>query len=186
MPNRRDPGSLSRNRPRIVRQQLISFEKKTLLHMVRRALSSCAPNSIDTSGGRGRGEALLLDQCRAFDLFASVDAHLCRGGPRRLFKLRQMGTFGVHMKGILPWLGSSCRYNSLNSFCPALAALVSPEQNIIFLSAHFFFTSLIPFARQPGQSVVLGRLSLCLRRRLHTELDLQSLFGLLRTAVLIG
>jgi hypothetical protein len=27
--------------------------------------------------GRGRGWALILDQCRAFDLFASVDAHLC-------------------------------------------------------------------------------------------------------------
>ncbi len=29
------------------------------------------------SGGRGRGGALILDRCRAFDLFASVDAHLC-------------------------------------------------------------------------------------------------------------
>jgi hypothetical protein len=46
VPNRRDHGSLSRNRPRIVCQQFTSFEKKTLLHMVRRALSSCAPNSI--------------------------------------------------------------------------------------------------------------------------------------------
>jgi hypothetical protein len=32
---------------------------------------------IRTSGGRGRGGALILDRCRAFDLFASVDAHLC-------------------------------------------------------------------------------------------------------------
>jgi hypothetical protein len=31
---------------------------------------------ILTSGGRGRGGALILDRCRAFDLFASVDAHL--------------------------------------------------------------------------------------------------------------
>ncbi len=31
---------------------------------------------IHTSGGRGRGGALILDQYRAFDLFASVDAHL--------------------------------------------------------------------------------------------------------------
>jgi hypothetical protein len=28
------------------------------------------------SGGRGRRGALILDRCRAFDLFASVDAHL--------------------------------------------------------------------------------------------------------------
>jgi hypothetical protein len=27
-------------------------------------------------GGRGRGGALILDRCRAFDLFAGVDAHL--------------------------------------------------------------------------------------------------------------
>ncbi len=32
---------------------------------------------IHASGGRGRGGALILDRCRAFDLFASVDAHLC-------------------------------------------------------------------------------------------------------------
>jgi hypothetical protein len=33
---------------------------------------------IHTSGGRGRGGgALILYRCRAFDLFASVDAHLC-------------------------------------------------------------------------------------------------------------
>jgi hypothetical protein len=48
LPNRRDHGSLSRNRPRIFHQQFI-FEKKTLLHTVRRALSLCAPNSIRKS-----------------------------------------------------------------------------------------------------------------------------------------
>ncbi len=32
---------------------------------------------IHTFGGRGRVEALILDRCRAFNLFASVDAHLC-------------------------------------------------------------------------------------------------------------
>jgi hypothetical protein len=31
---------------------------------------------IHKSGGKGRGGALILDLCRAFDLFASVDAHL--------------------------------------------------------------------------------------------------------------
>jgi hypothetical protein len=49
-------------------------------------------------------------------------------------------------------------------FCPVLAALLSPAQNIIFLAAHFF-TLLVPIARQPGQvgqEVVPGRLSLCL------------------------
>ncbi len=28
-------------------------------------------------GGGGVGGALILDRCRAYDLFASVDAHLC-------------------------------------------------------------------------------------------------------------
>ncbi len=34
------------------------------------------------SRGRGRGGALILDRCRAFDLFASVDAHLCVFPPK--------------------------------------------------------------------------------------------------------
>ncbi len=32
---------------------------------------------LEGGGGVGGG-ALILDRCRAFDLFASVDAHLCR------------------------------------------------------------------------------------------------------------
>jgi hypothetical protein len=44
-------------------------------------------------------------------------------------------------------------------FCSALAALVSPVHNIIFLTVHFF-TLLVPIAQQPGQAGVLGRLSL--------------------------
>ncbi len=50
-------------------------------------------------------------------------------------------------------------------FCSALAALVGPEQNIIFLTAHFF-TLLVPIAQQSGQAVALGRLSLCFYVRL--------------------
>jgi hypothetical protein len=46
-------------------------------------------------------------------------------------------------------------------FCPALAALVSPVQNIIFNTIHFF-TLLVPIAQQPGQAGMLGRLSLYL------------------------
>jgi hypothetical protein len=57
---------------------------------------------------------------------------------------------------LVGWLDSACRYNR---FCHALAALVSPVQNI-FLAAHFF-TLLVPTAQQPGQAGVLGRLSLC-------------------------
>ncbi len=35
---------------------------------------------VHISEGRGRGGALILGRCRAFDLFASVDAHLCPPG----------------------------------------------------------------------------------------------------------
>jgi hypothetical protein len=55
-------------------------------------------------------------------------------------------------------LRSSCRYLVFRS---ALAALVNPVKNIIFLTAHFF-TLLVPIVQQPGQAVVLGLLSLCL------------------------
>jgi hypothetical protein len=52
---------------------------------------------IHTSGGRGLGGggALILDRCRAFDLFASVDAHLCPqdiGGSRDRSRGREAGT----------------------------------------------------------------------------------------------
>jgi hypothetical protein len=47
-------------------------------------------------------------------------------------------------------------------FFHALAALVSPVENIIFLDAHFF-TLLVSIAHQTGQAGVLGHLSLCLR-----------------------
>ncbi len=44
-------------------------------------------------------------------------------------------------------------------FCPALAALVSPVQNIIFLTSHYF-TSFVPIAQQVWQAVITRRLSL--------------------------
>jgi hypothetical protein len=44
-------------------------------------------------------------------------------------------------------------------FCPALAALVSPVQTIIFFTAHFYIL-LVSIARAHGQAVVLDGLSL--------------------------
>jgi hypothetical protein len=61
-----------------------------------------------------------------------------------------MGTLGVHIKGVLPWLVRWALRGGTRDFCPALAALVSPVQNITFLIAHFF-TFLVPIAQQPGQ-----------------------------------
>ncbi len=70
-----------------------------------------------------------------------------------------METLGVHRKGVLPRLVHWARRADTIYFCPALADLVSPVQNIIFLTA-YFFTLLAPLTQQPGQAVVLGRLSL--------------------------
>jgi hypothetical protein len=80
-------------------------------------------------------------------------------------KLRQMGTLGVHvhMNGVLPWLVQwTCRAGTID-FCPALAALVSHVQNIIFLTAHTLFHFISPHRPATSmQAVVLGRLSMCL------------------------
>jgi hypothetical protein len=47
-------------------------------------------------------------------------------------KLRQMGTQGVHMKGVLSWLVRWAPRAGTRDFCPALFALVGPVQNIFF------------------------------------------------------
>jgi hypothetical protein len=66
------------------------------------------------------------------------------------------------MKGVPPCLVRWACCAGTVDFCPVLAALVSPVQNIMFLTAHFF-TLLVPSPMQnPVQTVVLGRLSLCL------------------------
>ncbi len=69
-----------------------------------------------------------------------------RGGPCSLLKLRQMGTHGVHMKGVLPWLVHwACRAGTRN-FCPTLAALeVDKVQNILF--PRRIPTSFVPIGR---------------------------------------
>jgi hypothetical protein len=49
-------------------------------------------------------------------------------------------------------------------FCSALAAIVSKEQNIFFLTKQYF-NSFVPSAQQPGQAFVLGSLSLSVSLR---------------------
>jgi hypothetical protein len=63
------------------------------------------------------------------------------------------------MKGALPWLVRLACRDGTRDFYPALTALVSPVQNIFFLTAHFV-TLWVPIAQQPGQAVVQGRLPL--------------------------
>ncbi len=54
-----------------------------------------------------------------------------------------MGTQRVQMKGVLPWLVRWARRAGTRDFYPALAALVSPAQNIIFLTV-YYFNSCVP------------------------------------------
>jgi hypothetical protein len=70
-----------------------------------------------------------------------------------------MGTYGVQIKGVLPWLVRWARRAGTRDFYIALAALVSPVQNMFFLTVHQFNVC-VPIAQQPGQAVVRGRLSL--------------------------
>ncbi len=63
------------------------------------------------------------------------------------------------MKGVLPCLGRwAHRAASIRYYCPALAALFGPVQNI-FLSPQTFSLD-VPIAKQAGQAVVPRRLSL--------------------------
>jgi hypothetical protein len=60
---------------------------------------------------------------------------------------------------VLPWLVRLARCAGTRDFYPALAALVSPVQNIFFLTIHYFNICIL-IAQQLGQAVVQGRLSL--------------------------
>jgi hypothetical protein len=58
------------------------------------------------------------------------------------------------MKGVLPW---SVRWAD---FYPALSALVSPIQNLFFLTIYYFILCIPIAPKQLGLAVVQGRLSL--------------------------
>jgi hypothetical protein len=60
---------------------------------------------------------------------------------------------GVRGVGVLPYLVRWARHAGTIDFCPALAALVSPVQHIIFLTAHFF-TLLVTWAGSRAGSPV--------------------------------
>jgi hypothetical protein len=63
------------------------------------------------------------------------------------------------MKGVLPWLVCRTHCVGTGDFCPALAALVSPVQNICCLTIRYF-NLCVPIAQQAWQAVVQGCLSL--------------------------
>jgi hypothetical protein len=66
-----------------------------------------------------------------------------------------MGTYGVQIKGVLPWLFRLARPAGERDFYPPLTALVSREQNI-FTSPYTISRLCVPIAQQPWQAVVSG------------------------------
>jgi hypothetical protein len=65
------------------------------------------------------------------------------------------------MKGVLPWLVRWAHRGVSRDYCPALAALDGPVQNICLLTTvHFFKIHLFPLPSKLGQAVCLGHLSL--------------------------
>jgi hypothetical protein len=42
------------------------------------------------------------------------------------------------MKGVLPWFVRWARHAGTRDFCHALATLVGPKPNIVFLTGHYF------------------------------------------------
>ncbi len=55
-----------------------------------------------------------------------------------MLKLRQMGTSGLQMKGVIPWLvpWTHRTHRKKRDFYPALEVLVGPIQKKNFLAAH--------------------------------------------------
>jgi hypothetical protein len=68
-----------------------------------------------------------------------------------------MGT--VQKKGVLPLLVHWALNPGTREFCPSLAALVSPIQNIFVLTVRYF-NSFVSITQQAGQAAVQGGLSL--------------------------
>jgi hypothetical protein len=88
-----------------------------------------------------------------------------------------MGTHGVHMKRVLPWLVRWARRASTRDFCPTLAALeVDKVQNILF--PRRIPTSFVPTGR--AASPISYYVSLVANfQEILTELEfLNNLWGL--------
>jgi hypothetical protein len=71
----------------------------------------------------------------------------------------QIGTLGVQMQEVLPWLVRWALRAGMRDFCPALAALVGPVHKIFFPRPTLFIF-VCPHRPASGQAVVQGRLSL--------------------------
>jgi hypothetical protein len=57
------------------------------------------------------------------------------------------GTHEEHMKGVLPWWVHWAHPAGTRDFCPSLAALVGPVQNMFFFTVPYF-NSFFPITQQ--------------------------------------
>jgi hypothetical protein len=86
-----------------------------------------------------------------------------RDGPCWLLKLRWMSTHRVHRKGLLPWLVNwACCHAGTRDFCSALAALVSPVQNIFSSPYDVSIPLFLSPSKLGGQSCCVACLLVCI------------------------
>ncbi len=82
------------------------------------------------------------------------------GWPMRTVETEANGDWkSTYERGPYTWLVCWARRAGTIDFCPALVALVSPVQNIISLTIHYF-ALFVPINQQTRQAVMPGRLSL--------------------------
>ncbi len=109
------------------------------------------------SSSRVAGLWRLLPSWLSRYMYTEAPERLERGGPCRLLKLRQMGTQRVQMKGVLR--------AGTRGFCPTLAAVVGPVQNIFF-SLYTISINLSPLPSKLGrQSCRVACLLICVVRK---------------------
>jgi hypothetical protein len=76
-----------------------------------------------------------------------------------------MGTQGIQMKGVFPWLVRWAPCAGKKDFCPALVDAVSPVENMFFLTVQYF-SSFVPLPSKLGrQSCWVTCLLICVSGR---------------------
>jgi hypothetical protein len=108
-----------------------------------------------------RGQRSFAVQYRTVHFLSSICSEsdrLERGSHCRMLKLRQMGTQGVHKKGILPWLVRGL-VMSVQEILSCLGCSTQPSIKI-FSSPPCSISLYWSIVQQAGQAVLLHQLSL--------------------------
>ncbi len=101
------------------------------------------------------------------------DSRLERGAPDDLLKLTQMGTQGVHMKGVLPWLVLWARLPVQKIFILPWLLQLAAQYKICFLHRVHYLNHLSPSPSMLGrQSCRVSCLLICVFGLDHLYLSL--------------